>query len=234
MSEMPKAQQVFQFVQDRRVNFENFYMGQNADVCAALHALADGANPEQVITLIGPVGSGRSHMLQAVCAQAEKAKRVAYYVPLGARQDYAVEMLDGLESGDVICIDDVDAVCGNLDWEEAIFHLYNRALSAGCHVVFALPQPANHLDWALADLKSRLGAGLLFSVQALPDDEKQSAIIHKAACRGMHLPPNVAQYMLTHLSRNMSELSIVLDQLDDASIQQGRAITVPLLRSLSK
>ena len=87
--------------------FEQFEAGPNAAVVAACEARAKevGLAP----AFIWGVGrSGRTHLLQAICARATLSGRHVAYLPLGESWCQP-DMLLGLEKLDVVCLDDVDA-----------------------------------------------------------------------------------------------------------------------------
>ncbi|MCZ7563552.1 MAG: hypothetical protein M5U08_06820 [Burkholderiales bacterium] len=80
------------------------------------------------------------------------------------------------------------------------------------------------------DLRTRLGAGLVFQLHALSDAEKSAALAAHAAARGLRLGEGVLAYLLTHLPRDMATQSAVLDALDRYSLEQKRPVTLPLVR----
>ena len=45
--------------------------------------------------------------------------------------------MQGIETLDLVCLDDVDRVLGRADWELALFNLYNRARQCGCALLVA-------------------------------------------------------------------------------------------------
>ena len=47
------------------------------------------------------------------------------------RPELLKDALSGLETHEIVCLDDVDRIAGQRVWEEAIFHLYNRILDRG-------------------------------------------------------------------------------------------------------
>jgi len=50
----------------------------------------------------------------------------------------------------------------------------------------------------------------------------------------MRVPDEVIGYLLTHVRRDLPSLTAILDQLDRASLEKQRQITVPLLRETLK
>ena len=54
---------------------DNFVAGENAEVVAALRALARGEGDERFVYLWGGAGSGRTHLLHAVLREWRAARR---------------------------------------------------------------------------------------------------------------------------------------------------------------
>lgn len=77
------------------------------------------------VYLWGASGVGKSHLLQA-CCQATKAPQSAIYLPLDKLFSWGTDILEGMEQHSLIAIDDIHIAAGARDWEEQLFHLYNR------------------------------------------------------------------------------------------------------------
>ena len=205
--------------------FANFYPGSNASV---VHALQSASEP--FIYLGGGVGSGRSHLLQAACHQVSEAHRLAAYLPLGECMAMSSQMLEGMEQMALVAIDDLELLAGNSEWEQALFHLYNRMRDAGHTMIVAGNGAPAALGIVLPDLLSRLGWGPVFQLQPLEDGEKSEALRMRAKQRGMELPAEVADYLLSHGSRDMHDLFALLDRLDEGSLAAQRKLTIPFVR----
>jgi len=80
------------------------------------------------------------------------------------------------------------------------------------------------------DLRTRLGWGVVLRLALLSDDEKADALRRAARGRGLALPDELIQYLLTHRSRDIRWLLRLLDALDRFALERKRAITLPLLR----
>ncbi|MCZ7167078.1 DnaA ATPase domain-containing protein, partial [Salmonella enterica] len=79
----------------------------------------------------GKDGVGRTHLLQAACLRFEQMGEPAVYLPLAELLDRGIGILDNLEQYELVCLDDLQAVAGRADWEEALFHLFNRLRDSG-------------------------------------------------------------------------------------------------------
>src|ERR1700692_5140450 len=104
--------------------FESFWPGPNGEIVAALR----GPSPVP-LWLWGASGSGKTHLLQAVCAAAGEARSgtPSAYFPLTRPPELPPEALAGFERTRVLCLDDVDAAAGDLAWEGALFRLVHEA-----------------------------------------------------------------------------------------------------------
>lgn len=185
---------------------------------------------ESLIYLWGAEGVGRSHLQQAACLRFEQRGEQAVYLPLADLVQYGTAILDNLEQCELVCLDDLDAVAGRADWEEALFHLFNRLRDAGRKLLLAANTAPRELPIALPDLKSRLTLALIFQLHALSDEDKLRALQLRASRRGLHLTEEVGRFIMTRGSRNMSVLFDILERLDQASLQAQRKLTIPFLK----
>ena len=110
-----------------------------------------------------------------------------------------------------------------------LFSAINRARETGGTVLAAGTAPPAQLALR-EDLRSRLGWGLVYEVKPLTDAEKAVYLHAEAARRGLRLSDEVVWYLLTHVRRDMPSLGAILEHLDRASLEQRRAVTLPLVR----
>ena len=211
--------------------FANFYPGQNAEIVAELKNAVQGTG-ERVIYICGARSQGCSHLLQACCHEAHQRQMRPVYLPLHELMLFSPEMLSGYESCDLVCIDDMQEAAGHAEWEEALFHLYNRTYDAGGRIIIAAQDLPKAINIHLPDLESRLSWGIVYPLHPLTDDEKLSVLTMRANKRGMTLPDEVGKYMLTHCPRHLGKLFIALDALDKASLAAQRRLTIPFVKEV--
>jgi DnaA family protein len=202
--------------------FESFSPGLNAELIAALRSPNVTA-----LWLWGNHGSGKTHLLQAVCAAAGDA---AAYLPLHRSLALPPEALIGFEQCRVLCLDDVDAVAGDPAWERALFRLFNEGAELQTRLVFASSSPPRQLNWTLNDWRSRARACVVYQLRDLDEAGRVDALQRRAAQRGLQLPQETSEYLLRRLPRDLASLLDVLDQLDEASLVAQRRLTVPFIR----
>ncbi|WP_421683965.1 DnaA regulatory inactivator Hda [Stutzerimonas urumqiensis] len=212
--------------------FANFYPGANAAALGYVERLCepDAAWADQLIYLWGRGGVGRSHLLQAACLRIEERGLRAIYLPLGELADHGTQLLDDLEGSDLVCLDDIDTVAGEPHWEEALFHLFNRLRDSGRRLLLAARCAPRELPIQLADLQSRLTLALVFQLKELSEEDKLRALQLRASRRGLNLSDEVGRFILTRGARSMSALFGLLDELDHASLQAQRKLTIPFLK----
>ena len=186
----------------------------------------------QLIYLWGAEGSGRSHLLQALCHRYAESGASALYLPLLSRHDFAPQILEHSHALSVICVDDLDAVATDSVWQEAMFHCFNEAAESNVLFVVTASRAPRDLDLSLADLRSRMQKGLIFQLQAADDGFKKQILQHRANSRGISLSDQVCDYILQRADRSLAGLIAVLERLDSESLQRQRRLTVPLVKDV--
>jgi DnaA family protein len=208
--------------------FASFFPSGNEMLVATLADISQG-KPGKGCWLWGSRATGKTHLLQAVC---DRAGDGSIYVPLSMLADAGPGILDGLASREVVCIDDVDQVAGNNDWEIAMFNLFNELHDLGGQVVIAAQSPPRKCGIALADLTSRMSRLPVFQVKSLNEEQRAAALQLRARHRGLELPQETAAYLLRRSRRDMASLYDLLDKLDLEALRAQRRLTIPFVRAV--
>lgn len=199
--------------------------GHNAELADALRRVAGGEPGERVVYLWGESGSGRSHWLRACAHDAGANGHELLWF------DADAEPFDGqpvhektlVLADDVHLLDDAGQV--------RLFTRCNQVRAAGAALLATGPVAPAMLG-VRPDLATRLAWGLVFHVHPLPDADKSTALIRQAHARGLPLGDDVANYLMTHWRRDLPSLVAALEALDRSSLEQHRALTIPLLREV--
>ncbi len=178
---------------------------------AALAAIeAWPAWPGGALALVGPEGSGKTHLATVWADRADAAR----YQP-----GQAIE-------GRPVLVEDADAIDG-----ETLFHLINRAPSDGGLLLTARTRPA---AWpaALPDLRSRLNALTVAEIGA-PDDALMIAVL-EALLREKHIraAPDLYEFLLRRMERSVTAARAIVARLDEAAAEQGRPVNRALAREV--
>lgn len=218
------------FQRGEHATFDNFDATGNEAVVAGLGQLLAGG--QHYLYLYGASGCGRSHLLQAACEQAEQQGLSSVFLPLAELRAYQPEtLLEGLDTLQLVCLDDIDCVIGDPAWEQALFSLYNRLQAASTRLLISGSQAVRQLPVALPDLHSRLSAGAVFQVQGLSEQQQQALVRRRARDRGLELEDEVLQFITSRCRRDAGALMQVLEQLDCASLRDQRRLTIPFVKS---
>jgi DnaA family protein len=213
---------------DDDARFENFFV---SDVNQSLVSALAASEKEPFLYIWGNGSPGLSHLLQASCNKSTAEGRGAIYVPLADQSQFAPQILEGAESLSLVCIDDIESIAGDVEWEAALFTAFNATRQTGTQLIIAGHMAAQQLTIQLPDLHSRLQSCLLFQLFELSDEDKLSALQLRARQRGFDLPDAVGEFILLRAQRSLSALMQILDELDHSSMQQQRKLTVPLVKS---
>ncbi len=218
-------------------SFGNFLPGANAAALAHLRTLAMPGPP---VYLWGPAGSGKTHLLQALRRQAlADGKRAEMLgvddgLPPEAAADLPAEAATGAaadpasEAPALWLIDDCDRLDGAA--QARAFGFFVAGVGSSQVVAAGRVPP---VDLPLReDLRTRLGWGLVFALQPLADGERHAALRQEAARRGIALPDELAQHLLTRFARDLKHLMGLLERLDRYALARSRPLTVPLLRQM--
>ena len=225
------AQLPLSFGQTEAFSFDQFLTGNNSEVVQKLLSVVNNLQSESIF-IWGGEGSGKSHLLQALCKSLSDNDQQSVYLPLLQKQKFTPQILDGLEELPVICLDDIDHIVGDENWERAIFHLFNRVKEENHLLIMAGQSTPQSMAFKLADLDSRMNWGLIYQLQELEDSEKLMVLQQKAQTRSFELPNEVGNYLITRLPRNMHALCDFLDKLDLASLAAKRKLTIPFVKEI--
>lgn len=208
--------------------FASFLDSGNETLVATLADIAVGGEGHGC-WLWGAASTGKTHLLQAVC---DAAGDRAVYVPLSMFADAGPGILEGLASRELICIDDVDLVAGQTEWEMALFDLSNQIFDARAQLIVSAVSAPRECAIELADLQSRFARLPVFQLRALDEDERVSALQLRSKHRGLELPDDTARYLLKRSRRDMASLYELLDRLDREALRAKRRLTIPFVRDV--
>lgn len=172
--------------------------------------------PGRRMLLIGPEGAGKSHLAQ-IWADAEGAL-------LLAATDLAEADIPTLATRAVV-LEDAEALAGNPEAEEALFHLYNLAQAEGGTLLLTARMPPRDWGIVLPDLASRMQA--LASVRiSPPDDALLTAVLVKLFNdRQLTVAPQLIDWLVTRMDRSLATARRLVAALDARALAEGRKIS---------
>lgn len=210
---------------------ESFYPGNNGQLLNAIRASLE--RPGDSLYFWSSKGGGRSHLLHASCAEMSARGEAVSYLPMERRHLLKPELLEGMEYLALVCVDNIEVIAGDREWEVALFDLYNRVREQEVARLFiAGNRTPRQLSLGLPDLVSRLEWGPIYKLLPLADGEKLAALKMRAHLRGFDLSEDVGHFLLKRLKRDLRTLFVTLDRLDQASITAQRKLTIPFVKKI--
>ena len=206
-------QLAFALPHEESLSRDNFLEGPaNAAALALIDAWPEW--PSRTMMLVGPEGAGKSH-LAAIWAETSGARSTAAHALTPAN-------VPGALATGALVVEDLRSQ----DFDErALFHLLNLAREDAAYVLITSRLPPSALDIELRDLRSRLRALPVVSLQP-PDDQLFRALIVKfCADRQLAVDEAVVGYLANRIERSYAAARDTVALLDREALRQGRAIT---------
>lgn len=215
---------------DDGLGYDNFFVGANQQLVDRLQSMPLSGQ-SHFIFVWGKANTGKTHLAQALAQQLQSSELTSIYLPCG-NSAINSDILLGIEHIDWVCMDDLQIIAGQQDWESKLFNLYNSlTLAAKNLVIFSQTSPSA-INIKLADLKSRLSAMEIYQLHPLDDTQKHRFLQQRAANRGLIISDEVASYILTRKERSTAGLVAIIDKLDTSSIALKRKVTIPLVKQI--
>ena len=130
------------------------------------------------------------------------------------------------------CIDDIELIKNNKDWEIAIFNLINNSLLSKCRLIFSSSLNPSTIHFKLEDLSSRIKK--IESIELLPISKNNlyEALRFIIDLRSINIGEKEINYLITYSKRNISDLLKIIEKLDKLSVQLKRKITIPMIKDV--
>ena len=209
------------------MTFETFYLGPNKSV---VDSLRDEKN--QLIWLAGLEGFGKTHLLHAFLNSHEHEYKKVLYLPMSESQDFTPDILDNLAQYDLVAIDDIENIIGDMTWEEQLLKFYEDLYSTSNKILITANDTPKGLDFLLPDLSSRFNLALIERLRPMNEDEMIKAILIHSKARGFDLPEDSAKYLINRAPRDVSVLVDMIKLLDYESLSMQRKLTIPFIKTV--
>ncbi|MEJ2816796.1 chromosomal replication initiator DnaA [Caulobacter sp. CCG-8] len=182
--------------------------------------------PDGRMALVGPAGTGKSHLAR------DWAARTGAVTIEAASTGNAPLDLAALR-GRPLLVEDADRRSeGDLVDDETLFHLINMAGVDGGSLLLTGRLAPVAWEAAVPDLRSRLNALTVARVME-PDDIVLEAVLRRAfEAAGIRPTGDLYPYLMARLPRSAAEVLAAVAALDEASIEQGREVNKALALSV--
>jgi chromosomal replication initiation ATPase DnaA len=177
--------------------------------------------PSRIMLLVGPEGSGKSHLGAIWAEQAGARSTTAHALTATA--------VPGALATGALVVEDLRS--SDFD-ERALFHLMNLAREDGAFVLVTAREPPSGFQIDLHDLRSRLRAAPTVSLLP-PDDQLFRALIVKfCADRQLAVDETVVSYLATRIERSYAAVRQAVELLDTEALRLSRPVTRALAAEL--
>ena len=219
-------QLTFPWSKSNKSSFDNFFFDPiNNEIKNLL-------KQENDLFIYGIYQCGKSYLLQSVCNFYSTLNKSSLYIPVLDVKKYGKEFIDSIENFDVICIDDIESIAAESEWEVAIFNLINNCLLSKCRLIFSSCKNPSSIEFQLEDLSSRIKKIDHIELFPVNDNNLNEAIKFIVDSRSISLGEREINYLIKYCKRSMSDLLKKIDDLDKLSMQLKRRITVPLIKEI--
>ncbi|HET6838421.1 MAG TPA: DnaA/Hda family protein, partial [Bradyrhizobium sp.] len=177
--------------------------------------------PNRIMLLVGPEGSGKSHLAAIWAEQAGARSTTAHALTAAA--------VPGALATGALVVEDLRS--SDFD-DRALFHLMNLAREDGAFVLVTAREPPSAFQIELRDLRSRLRA--IPAVSLLPPDDQlfRALIVKFCADRQLAADETVVSYLATRIERSYAAARQAVELLDAEALRLGRPVSRALAAEL--
>jgi len=212
MRETPK-QLAFDLPLDPRFGAEDFLVSpSNEQAYGQIESWPDW--PDTILVLVGPRGSGKSHLASIWATNAH-----AWTIDA---TEITQDKVPHLVSNGALAIEDMDR--GERD-EAALFHLLNLAREKRAFLLITSETPPDRWSLRTPDLLSRLRLAPSVALEA-PDDALLKAVLVKLFVdRQLVVDTSVVDYIALRIERSLAKASELVALHDRAALSRGRRVS---------
>ena len=224
--------------------FDNFVVGPSnrlahASCVAVSQSPGNTYNP---LFIYGNSGLGKTHLLHAVCFEAQRKSNGAVMQFLSC-EDFVNRFIRAIEEGDLsgfqsqfrtvdmLVIDDVQFLREREHSQEEFFHTFNALYNNGKQIILSADSPPGKIPSLETRLISRFNWGLVTRIDP-PSYETRVAIVQKKAhLRGLNISDEIAEYIARKVHANIRELEGALTTIYAVATTTEKVIDLELVQT---
>lgn len=225
--------------------FETFVIGSSNQFAnaAALRVAETPARSYNPLTIYGPSGLGKTHLLHAI-GNYIKQNYPTFVVRYVRTELFLYQYVDAIRNNtqtefkrryreiDVLLVDDIHFLEGKEGLQEEFFHTFNALHEANRQIVLTSDRPPDAIATLQDRLRSRFVMGLVTDIQP-PDLETRLAILRmKAQQTGVEVPEATLEFIATNVKTNIRELEGALHRLTAYCRLNDVVCTMPLAQEV--
>jgi chromosomal replication initiator protein len=211
----------------------------HASALSVVEAPGDGPNP---LVLHGPVGTGKTHLLEGVYAGLRK-NHPSWRVCFVTSEDFTNRFVQAMRlgklgsfrkhfrDGDALLVDDLHFLAGKRATQEEFLHTFDALQAAGKPVVLTCDCHPRLADQYTPELADRLLGGAVWGLTP-PDPATRLDLLRRKSARPgqVPFPEEVLHFLADQLRGNVRELEGAVHCVRHLSRVTGRLIDLALVR----
>jgi len=196
----------------------------NKELLGLINQLFVDENSSEVF-IYGASGQGKTHILQGAVLKALELDKNAIYIDCS--EPFPEHILDFIDQVHFISFDNVHLI--SIKNQEIFFDLYNQARQSQSFILVSADSLPTDLE-VMKDIKTRLSLAAVYKLEELNDELIMRVIDSQMSQRNLSINSGVYEYLFKNYSRDLKLLLAILSDLDKASLQAKKAISVPFVR----
>jgi len=215
---------------NERASLDNFFISKNNNKAIQIlkNILERSNNGAQIF--IDDLGSnGKSYLLQAICNDFSNSNNSTIYVPMQKAINLEPSILEGINELNLICLDDIDLISNQRDWELALFNLINECYEKDCFLL--LSGSIDKLE-VIPDLISRIKKMEILRLKPIDDDELLRATQAISKNLNIEISDKNMNYLINNSRRDIKTVFRTLSQLEKESLERKKSIGLNLIKEV--
>ncbi len=215
---------------NERASLDNFFISKNNNKAIQIlkNILERTNNGAQIF--IDDLGSnGKSYLLQAICNDFSNSNNSTIYIPMQKAINLEPSILEGINDLNLICLDDIDLISNQRDWELALFNLINECYEKDCFLL--LSGSIDKLE-VIPDLISRIKKMEILRLKAIDDDELLRATQSISKNLNIEISDKNMNYLINNSRRDIKTVFGTLSQLEKESLERKKSIGLNLIKEV--
>lgn len=210
---------------------------------AARQVAAGQATMFNPLYIHGPVGTGKTHLLEGICRQLKRTQPTANVMLLTSEAfaNYFTQALrdrslpsfrQRFRSVDVLLVDDVEFFESKRVFQEEFLHTFTELVDHGRQVVLTGSRHPRLLTKLGDELATRFLSGLVCRLDTPDANSRQKIVEAKAARMSADFAPEALQFVAQRFQSNVRELEGALNCLQTYHSMTNKRVTLSAARQI--
>ena len=215
---------------NERASLNNFFLSKNNNKTIQILKNVLFSSKKGAQMFIDDFASnGKTYLLQAICNDYSSFKNSTIYIPMQKAIILEPSILAGVSELDLVCIDDVDLMNKQREWEIALFNLINECYEKECHLL--LSGSINKLE-VMPDLTSRIKKMEILRLETIDDDELLEASKAISNNLNIQISDKNMNYLINNSKRDIKTVFKTLSKLEIESLERKKSIGLNLIKEV--